>query len=392
MKTLLTVLAFTGLSGAADLQIGGPAPPLTLSSLLQAPSGTDITWKALEGHAVVLEFWATWCLGCRDQISHLNRLEEQFRNRPVRFIALTDEGPEIVQRFLKDYRISGWIGLDSNEQTFNRYNIKGRPTTVLIDPAGVVRGVGNASALKSDTLEKLLSGKPITFSFSTEAAGEAKRQPLPEPFYQTMVRLAGPVSVTQFSPGAVSGTTGRRWETWGVGLQRLLADAYGIPESRIDGPSWLSSERYDVFIAAPGLDEGRRLPLLRRTLEETFQLKVRRESRESDVYVLHASPGIEPKLRLARSGTSSRWGKTGDITGVSLPVASIIGIAGQAIGKTVIDETGLEGHFDFELKWDVTNPQSLVQAVRSQLGLELTPSRRPLGYLIVDSATKPQSW
>jgi len=389
MRELLAIVAFAGLCAAADLKIAAPAPPLTLS-LLQAPSGTDVTWEALRGNVVVLEFWATWCGGCRDQIPHLNRLEEQFRDKPVRFISLTDEEPGIVQRFLKDYPISGWIGLDSNEQTFRRYDINGRPTTVLVDSAGVVRGIGNASDLTGETIENLLFRKPIVFSM--EATGAARLQPLPEPFYQAMVRSAGPVAVTGFSPGAVSGKAGKRWETWGVWLQRLLSEAYAIPESRLEGPAWVSSDRYDVALAAPDLNETRRLALLRRTLEDTFQLKVHEEARESAVYVLHISTGTESKLRPAASGASSRWGKIGDITAVSMPLASISGVVGQVLGKTVVDETGLVGRFDFELKWDATNPQSLIEAVHTQLGLELTPSRRPLGYLIVDSAVQPQAW
>ena len=162
MRALLTIFALSSWCGAADLKIGAPAPPLTLRQLLQAPSGTDVTLETLKGSVVVLEFWATWCAGCRDQFPHWNRLEEQFRDKPVRFISLTDEEPGIVQRLLKDYPISG--GLDFNEQTFRRYNIDGRPVTVLIDSAGVPRAIGNASDLTGETIEKLLAGKPIVFS------------------------------------------------------------------------------------------------------------------------------------------------------------------------------------------------------------------------------------
>jgi uncharacterized protein (TIGR03435 family) len=390
VRALLTIFALASWCGAADFKIDAPAPPLTLRHLLQAPSGTDVTWEALKGNVVVPEFWATWCGGCRDQIPHWNRLEEQFRNKPVRFISLTDEEPGIVQRFRKDYPISGWIGLDSNEETFKRYNINGRPVTALIDAVGVLRGVGNASDLTRETMENLLAVKPIVFSM--EAAGVARLQPLPEPFYQAMVRPAGPVEVTGFSSGAVSGKAGKRWETWGVWLRRLLSDAYGISEGRVEGPAWIATERYDVALAAPDLTEARRLALLRRTLEDTFQLKARKESRETDAYVLRRSPAMESKLRPAASGASSRWGKAGDITAVAMPLASNAGVAGQALGKTVVDETGLTGRFDFELKWDATNPQSIMEAVRTQLGLELNLSRRPLDYLVVESAVQPLAW
>jgi uncharacterized protein (TIGR03435 family) len=393
MRELLLILAAACLYGAADLKTGAPAPPLTLNQLLQAPSGTEVTWNALKGSAVVLEFWATWCGGCRQQIPHLNRLEEQFRGKPLRFISLTDEEPGIVQRFLKDYPIAGWVGLDSDERTFKGYGINGRPTTVLVDAAGMVRGIGNASDLTGDMLENLLAGKPVAFSM--DAASAAKLQSLPEPFYEATIRPAAPVDVTGFSSGAVSGKQGKRWEAWGVALVRLLSDVYGVPEKRIEAPAWAAwagRDRYDVALAAPELTDTRRLELLQRALEVTFQLKAHKESRGTDVYVLRRRPGMEPKVRPAASAASSRWGKDGDITAVSMTLRSVAMLAGQALGKTVVDETGLTGRFDFELKWDAAAPQSLIEAVRTQLGLDLSPSRRPLEYLVVDSAVQPKAW
>jgi uncharacterized protein (TIGR03435 family) len=393
MRGLLTIFALAGLCGAADLKTGAPAPPLALSQLLQAPLGTNVTWEALKGNVVVLEFWATWCGGCRDQIPHLNRLEEQFRNKPVRFLSLTDEEPGLVQRFLKDYPISGWIGLDSNEQTFKRYDIGGRPTTVLVDAAGVVRGIGNPSDLTGEIMENLLAGKPVVFS--REAAPAAKLQTLPEPFYQAMIRPAGPVAVTGFSSGAVSGKAGKRWETWGVWLLRLVSEAYGVPEKRIEAPVWASQAgqgRYDIALAAPALTQAKRQELLQRVLSDTFQIKVHKESREMDVYVLQRRAGMEPKLRPAASGASSSWGKDGDVKAASVPLTRIAVLAEQALNRMTLDETGLTGRFDYELRWDASNPRTLVEAVRTQLGLELVPARRPIEYLVLDSAVQPQAW
>ena len=390
MRKLLTIVALAGLGQAADLRIGAPAPPLTLNHLWQAPSGTDVTWRALKGNAVVLEFWATWCGGCRDQITHLNSLAAQFRHQPLRFLSLTDEEPGIVQRFLKDYPILGWIGLDSGEQTFKRYGIAGRPTLVLVDSAGVVRGIGNTADLTGEIIEKLLAAE--RFSFSMEATPAARLQALPEPLYQVMVRPAGPAEVTGFSPGAVSGKTGKRWETWGVSLRRLLSEAHTVPESRVEAAAWAGTDRYDVALADPDLTETRRLELLRRSLEDTFQLKVHKEPRETDVYVLQRRVGIEPNLRPAAPAASSQWGKNGDIRALSRPLASLRRIAEDELGKTVVDETGLSGRFDFELKWDAANPQSLIEAVRSQLGLALNPARRRVEYLVLDSAVRPRAW
>lgn len=392
MRAFLLLFVLVALCNADELRLGAPAPPLTLNHLLQAPVGTAVAWESLKGSVVVLEFWATWCPGCRDQIPHLNRLEEQFRGKRVRFLSLTDEEPELVQRFLKDYPISGWIGLDANDKTFERYGVIGRPTTVIVDAAGVVRGIGNPADLTGEIIENVLAAKPIVFS--RKGTPSAKLQALPEPFYQLMLRPAGSVAVTGFSPGAVSGKAGKQWTLWGAWLGRLLSEAYDIPEERIQGPEWAvrsDKVRYDVALAAPDLTDPRRRELLKRVLADTFQLKFHEESRESDVYVLQRRPGAEPKLR-SSSGKASRWGKAGDLVAVSMPLASLVKVAEQAIGTAIIDETRLTGRFDFELNWEVGNAQSLIEAIGSQVGLELRPSRRLLVYLVLDSAVQPQSW
>jgi len=389
MWKLLALCALASACVAADPELGAPAPPLTFDALLQAPTGTLTSWEALRGNVVVLEFWATWCGGCRAQIPHLNTLAERYRNRPVRFISVTDEESGIVQRFLKDYPISGWIGLDSGEQTFRRYNITGRPRTVLVDAAGVVRGMGPPAGLNGEILEDLLAGRPTTLS---EATVPAAPQALPDPLYQTMLRPAGSVAMTGFGPGAVSGKPGKRWTNWGVSLRRLLAQAHNIPENRIIAPAWAEKTLYDVDLSAPTLTEELRVDLLRRCLDGTFQVKAHKESRSTDVYELRRRPGVEPLLRPVSSRSGRRWGNPTDIKALALPVSSIAGIVSDALGKVVFDETGLQGRFDFELKWDSTNPTSIIDAVRTQLGLDLVPTQHPLVFLVVDSAVQPQSW
>lgn len=395
MKTraLLPALALLPLCAAGDTRPGAAAPPLTLSYLLQAPDGAAATWQSLQGNVVVLEFWATWCPGCREQIPHLNSLQEQFQSRSVRFLSLTDEEPALVRRFLKDYPISGWIGLDSNGETFAAYGIFGRPSTVVVDAKGIVHWVGSPSGLTPALLEDALAGKPAP---SRQAGAPApKLQALPEPLYRLELRPAGPVSVrpvsvTGYSPGAQSGEAGKKWELWGVGFARLLSECYSVPEDRIEGLR-ADDTRYDVAVAAPNLTEPRRRELLARILSDAFQLKAHKANRDTGVYVLRTLPGVEPRLRRS-SGNSSRWGNPGQMTAVAVPPAGLARILARALGKTVIDETRLTGQFDFELKWNPGNPQSLLESVRLQLGLGLSPAQRPLEYLVIDSAELPRFW
>ena len=115
----------------------------------------------------------------------------------MRFISITDEEVELVRRFLKDYPIAGWIGIDLHGKTFGAYNVEGRPRTMLVDAAGILRGVGSAAELTSTVMEDFLAGKPVDLENSSQPQ---KLQTMPNPFFETMIRPAAPESVTRYSP------------------------------------------------------------------------------------------------------------------------------------------------------------------------------------------------
>ena len=389
---LVPLMAVAGLSVWADPQIGAAAPPLSLSRVLQAQNSQATSWIALRGQAVVIEFWATWCPGCREQIAHLNALEQRFRGRPLRFLSITDEDPDLVLRFLKDAPISGWIGIDAAGKTVQDYGIIGWPTTVLVDSAGIVQGVGNASELNAPVLEALLARQPVTFTRTTGKA--VKLQAVPEPFFQLMLRPAAPTSISGYSPGALSGVRGKKWEAWGVPVSMVLAEAYGVPEDRIQsaaGIDWDRQARFDVSVAAPELTDIGRRDLLRRLVETTFKTSTRTVPRETDVLVLESTEEQAHRLRPS-SSSSSRGGVPGNIIASATPMAGIVALASRTTGKMVLDETGLAGRYDFELRWDVRDPNSFAEAIHSQLGLRLSAKRRFIDHLVVDSLTIPANW
>ncbi len=112
---LLMPLASTSVGLTAkspDVNPGEPAPPLELEKLLQAPAGMKANWPSLKGNVVVLEFWATWCAPCIAAMPHLNELTEQFKDKAVKFISITDEDEATVAPFLSRRTIkagSAWI-------------------------------------------------------------------------------------------------------------------------------------------------------------------------------------------------------------------------------------------------------------------------------------------
>ena len=113
--------------------IGQTAPELNIEKYLQAPEG-EKSLSALKGKVVVLEFWATWCAPCVAEIPHLNQLNEEFRDKQVQFISVTDEGEDIIAPFLKRQEMKSWIGLDTDRSVFER--CQGNPTDIFDQPGG----------------------------------------------------------------------------------------------------------------------------------------------------------------------------------------------------------------------------------------------------------------
>lgn len=143
----------------AGLTVGLPAPELALERVLQAPNGAKPEWSSLKGQVVVLEFWATWCAACIALQPHLNELTEKYKDKPVQFISITNEGEEKVDAFLKRRTIRGWVGLDLRRSVQKAYEEYGLPKTVVVDKSGNIAAILNAKNLNEMMLDQLLAGK-----------------------------------------------------------------------------------------------------------------------------------------------------------------------------------------------------------------------------------------
>ena len=394
MRLVAALLFLVSLLPAVEIKVGHPAPPLTLDHILQASPGTKADWQQLQGKAVVLEFWATWCPGCREKIPHLNRLAERFTARPVRFLSITDEDIDIVTRFLKDQPIAGWVGLDSDGTTFERYGLTGRPLTVLVDAGGIVRAVTRVDPVTDSTLEALLAGEPLGLPAWSESRDRGMGQARADTLFEVSIRTAGSVAVTGYSPGAIV-SRGGRFEGYGLTVRRLLAMAYGLPQERIMAPSWCDESRYDLVLASPlrvSDHPTERRRLIRQVLTETFRVEVDREPLPVKVYVLQRIPERVPELEPSEFTTRLLNGKRGNFKVTGGEMRDLARLLKRALARPVLDETGLEGRYDFGLHWDIRNPISVLDFVRDELGLELRPQVREMEHLIVRSIERAKTW
>lgn len=117
--------------------INHPAPDFALSTL----TGEDFALSKEHGTPVVLNFWATWCGPCQNEMPALQLASERFQGR-VKIIGVDQgESAEVVQPFVDEMGISFPIILDYDFTAGELYNVRGMPTTYFIDSTGVIRHI-----------------------------------------------------------------------------------------------------------------------------------------------------------------------------------------------------------------------------------------------------------
>jgi uncharacterized protein (TIGR03435 family) len=185
-------------------------------------------------------------------------------------------------------------------------------------------------------------------------------------------------------------------------LRKCVALAYNIQEDRedaISAPDWLRDARFDILAKfPPSTSEAQARTMFQNLLDERFQLKVHRESRELTVYALTVDKNGS-KLVESAPGTQGTIGLTaGQLKGRGVPVAALadrLASAAFQLGRPVVDRTGLVGTFDFTLEWkpdsradgDGAGP-SVFTALQEQLGLKLEKQKGTVEILVVDSALR----
>jgi uncharacterized protein (TIGR03435 family) len=290
----------------------------------------------------------------------------------------------------------------------------------------------------------------------------------------------GPLSfeVASIKPSAGDGRTvmvqmapGGRYTASGVTVKLLIQQAYDVRDFQISGgPSWLTSERYDIVAKAETNANRDQIKLmLQSLLKERFNLVLHRETRQLPIYALvvgknghklHLSeiqpseqpaaappnaPQSGPRVALGgvaqgggaqagraggvaggigggagggggaaggpqRAGSMMRMGR-GQLSAEMAPIAALVNMLSQQLGRPVLDQTGLTGSFDFKLEWTPDETQrglglegekppgeiappgesgpSIFTAVQEQLGLKLESAKGPVEILVIDRIERP---
>ena len=167
---LLVTLVFTAEGGEADLfskiridPIKGnkKAPDFSLKDL----NGKKVEIKQFKGKIILLNFWATWCGPCKEEIPALEVLPQQFKekNLVLLTISVDYEGLKPVQEFMNKHHYTFPVLLDPQGETLDLFEVKEIPTTFIIDKKGgmIGRAIGPRDWKNPEVFSRinLLTGK-----------------------------------------------------------------------------------------------------------------------------------------------------------------------------------------------------------------------------------------
>jgi uncharacterized protein (TIGR03435 family) len=169
----------------------------------------------------------------------------------------------------------------------------------------------------------------------------------------------------------------------GVGVPEIMQLAYDISLARMIFSSPIPIGRYDFI---DNLRTGQQ-KALQEAARKKFGLIGKRELIETNVLVLTMRYRNAAGLRSV-SGQDAFDMENGSVSGRDRSFATLIYCLEDYLKIPVVDQTGLTGNFDFDLKWDGT-PDGLKRAVQQQLGLELVSGREAIEYVVVSKDKQP---
>jgi cytochrome c biogenesis protein CcmG, thiol:disulfide interchange protein DsbE len=141
MRFLLLALLLAGLTCAASTQAANPgtaAPPFALSTA----SGETVALAALRGRVVYVDFWASWCAPCRRSFPWMNAMQARYAGEGLAVVGVNvDKRRADAERFLRDVPASFTIVYDAEGAMPAAYDVRGMPSSYLIDRQGNIAAV-----------------------------------------------------------------------------------------------------------------------------------------------------------------------------------------------------------------------------------------------------------
>ncbi len=156
LTLLLALFALQGVSASEltplDQNLDG------LEFALKDMDGKTHKLSDYKGKTLIINFWASWCPPCREEMPSMERAWQKIKNNNIVMLAINvGEDEDTIFTFLGDYPVSFTILMDSTGEVTENWPIKGLPTTYIVSPEGklVYRAIGGRQWDNKDILKQI---------------------------------------------------------------------------------------------------------------------------------------------------------------------------------------------------------------------------------------------
>lgn len=385
------------------IKIGEKIDKVKFENVFNAPN-SSFALKDLKDKIVILEFWATWCAPCFPAIEHLKELKQKFPNE-IEVISVLQESEERLQRYMKNKPSSLWHIADPDGKLNEFFPHRAIPHTVVIDKGGKVAAITSPKEITESVISQLINNQSIKLPKKEDDLGngfDMTKDYFPKPenteySFDVQPAIPGGFPMTR-SSNKNSVWANRRITLINQPIINIYRAIFRFNSIRtiyegIEKEKFQSIQNkisYCIDVVVPKGKEAELYSYAQKELMALdFEIKARIEKRKVEVGVLTVFD--KEKLLAHQAGKNTQVQ-----TGFSVTNASKYNGKGVSIDEMLksflesfghgrmplINETGVEGVFDFDIQLDLEDKATLKNAL-AKYGLKMVKEERETEMLVI---------